>query len=142
MAERVAIYLDRERPSARALAGYFAEVFAELDARPRTMLVYVHAANEAGAEVRVEIEKGEPVFRVEGSRAAHAHYRGRWLAEHPSPLVFSRRAATKLLLTPTSGNRVKVRRANLLDSLWHGRLGKWYNTLKRKRRNEDGYRLP
>lgn len=115
--ERAAIYLDPAAPEARRLRDAFAEILAALDECPRPLLVTVYAANARRARVSVEIEKGEPVFRVEGGRAARAAFRGRWLAEHPSPLVFSSKKGTRLVLTPTTGNRVKVRRATVLDRL-------------------------
>ncbi len=110
--ERVHIRLDPDNPSPRQLMGYFAEVFAALDAMPRPLHVEVETANAAGANAAIDFERGEPVFRIEGRGAAHANFRRRWIAEHPVPLLLSRRGKTHLTFIPTTGNRVKVRRAS------------------------------
>lgn len=115
--EKVTIRIDNDDPSPGELKGYFAEVFASLDAEPRELLVKVYTANDRNAQVSVSIVKGEPVFEIEGRSPARANYRGRWLAEHPSPLVFSP-LGTKLVLSPTTGNRVIVRRPTLLERLF------------------------
>ena len=106
--ERVHIRLDPNDPSPRKLMGYFAEVFAALDAAPRPLRLEVVVVNRENACVTIDFEKGEPVFRVKGRTAAHANFRHRWLAEHPVPLQLSPRGKTNLIFTPTTGNRVKV----------------------------------
>lgn len=101
------------RPSAehanpRGVCGFFAEVFAALDAKPRTVAVEIDFSEAYVAEpVVLDLEKGEPVFRQDGSDAAHGKFRGRWLAEHDVPLAMSLKS-TKFVLTPTDGSRVKV----------------------------------
>lgn len=107
--ERVSIRLDPDDPSPRRLMGCFAEVFAALDAVPRPLRVEVEVGVWVNAAI--DIEKGEPVFRIEGRNAAHSNFRHRWLAEHPVPLSLSRRGKTRLVFIPTTGNRVKIRRA-------------------------------
>ena len=109
--ERVVVRVDEDDPSPRELMGYFAELFREMDARPREMLVTVWTKNDRGARFAIDLEKGEPVFRREGMNAAHASFRGRYLAEHEIPLALSLNRATKLEFIPTTGNRVKVRKA-------------------------------
>lgn len=115
--EHVTIRIDSDDPSPNELKGYFAEVFASLDADPRDLLVTVRTANDRGAAVSVSMSGGEPVFRIEGHAPVAASFRGRWLAEHPSPLVFSP-YGTRLVLSPTSGNRVTVRRPTLFERLF------------------------
>ena len=110
MMERVHIWLDPDDPSPRRLMGYFAEVFAALDAAPRPFHVEIESADGAGSDAAIDFEQGEPVFRVEGRNAVHANFRRRWIAEHPVPLRLSRRGKTHLAFIPTTGNRVKVRR--------------------------------
>ena len=99
---------DRADPHPAELKAYMAQVFASLDERPRALDLEIDAANERGASVSIDLSEGEPVFCVEGHRAVRADFRGRWLAEHPVPLVL-RRGRCRLVLEPTSGNRVRVR---------------------------------
>ncbi|MBR1920909.1 MAG: hypothetical protein IJ829_02755 [Kiritimatiellae bacterium] len=80
---------------------FFAEVFAELDARPRKMKVKVF-----GDGLVVDMREGNPVFSASGE-TARADYRRRWIAEHPVPVTLGR--ASVFTFVPTSGNRVKVR---------------------------------
>ena len=115
--EHVTIRIDSDDPSPNELKGYFAEVFSSLDAEPRDLLATIRTANDRGASVSVSMEEGEPVFEIEGRTPVKANFRGRWLAEHPSPMVFSP-LGTKLVLSPTGGNRVIVRRPTLLERLF------------------------
>ena len=78
---------------------FFAEVFAALDATPRTMKVKVF-----GEGLTVDLVDGDPVFKTVGG-SAKADFRLRWLAEHPVPLTLGK----KSVFTLTTGNRVKVR---------------------------------
>ena len=116
--ERLAIRIDRTDPDARALRGYFAEVFASLDAQPRRVELSVDAANDSRARVEIDCLGGDVVFRVEGRPEARTSFRGRWLAEHPVPLTFPASGRCHLILTPTTGNRVKVRCATVLERLF------------------------
>jgi len=112
--ERATVRIDPFDPSPGFLRDCFAAVFASLDERPRPLAVDVYAENEEGLSVSVDIVGGNPVFAMEGQPPAAADFRRRWLAEHPAPLVFRRRGATRLLMMPTTGNRVKVRLRGLL----------------------------
>ncbi len=115
--ERVRIYLNREDPTPGEFKSCMAEVFASLDENPRRLLLFIDAGNEKGAEVSIDLTDGEPVFRVEGRRSAHASFRGRWLAEHPVPLVL-RKGRVRLVLEPTTGNRVRVRFPTLAERIF------------------------
>ena len=106
--ERVVVRVDGDDPSPRELMGYFAELFREMDARPREMLVTVWTKNDRGARFTIDLEAGEPVFRREGMNAAHAAFRGRYLAEHPVPYTLPLHRAARFILRPASGNRVRV----------------------------------
>jgi hypothetical protein len=108
-AERATIRIDPCDPSPEFLRRCFAEVFASLDANPRLLIVDVYAECESLSEVVVTMVDGNPVFIIDGNGVTCADFRRRWLAEHPVPLVFRRRGVTRLLMSPTSGNRVKVR---------------------------------
>ena len=110
--ERVSVHLDFDNPSPAALRECFCEIMRNLDAMPRAILATVRTANALKADVSLEMDGGEPVFRVEGRNASKANFGGRWLAEHPSPLRFSPRG-TRLVMLPTTGNRVKVRLSRL-----------------------------
>ena len=66
--EHVTIRTDRDDPSPGELKGYFAEVFADLDANPRRLMVAVDVHNDRGALASIAFEDGEPVFRIEGRR--------------------------------------------------------------------------
>ena len=106
--ERVSIYLDREDPMPAEFKACIAKVFSSLDEKPRRLFLLIDARNRKGAGVSVDFVDGEPVFMVEGRRAVHASLRKRWLAEHVVPLVLHGGIA-RLVLEPTSGNRVRVR---------------------------------
>ena len=115
--ERVTIRIDPDDPSPHELKGYFAEVFASLDAFPRTLFATIYTANDRDAAVSINMESGEPVFRIEGQPPTRADFRGRWLALHPSPFIFPPSGA-RLVLSSTTGNRVIVRPPTLLERLF------------------------
>ena len=116
--ERAKIVLDWDGPSPASLKGYFADIFSELDARPRPLMVSVTAFNERHMPVSIAFEDGEPVFRIKGHPDARADFRGRWLPEHPVPLRLPEYGTRKLVLTPTDGNRVKVRLATFWERIF------------------------
>ncbi len=115
--ERVGIYLDRKDPMPAELKAYMAQVFASLDEKPRKIFLEIDAKGEKEADVSIDLVDGEPVFSVEGHRSVRGSYRGRWLAEHPVPLVL-RKGRTRLVLEPTTGNRVRVRLPSLFERLF------------------------
>lgn len=115
--EHVTIRIDNDDPSPGELKGYFAEVFASLDENPRELLVNVITANDRNARASVAIVEGEPEFAIEGRRPVRAKFSGRWLAQHPSPLVFSH-WGSKLVFSPTTANRVIVRAPTFLERLF------------------------
>jgi len=80
---------------------FFAEVFAALDATPRTMKVKVF-----GEGLTIDLVNGNPVFKTSDG-SAKADFRLRWLAEHPVPLTLGKMSV--FTFAPTTGNRVKVR---------------------------------
>jgi len=113
-----------EHANPRGVCGFFAEVFAALDAKPRLVEVEIDFSEAfIDTPIAVDFEKGEPVFRQEGCNAAHGKFRGRWLAEHDVPLTLSLRS-TKFELVPTNDNRIRVRTVprgwlkRLLKPLW------------------------
>ncbi len=116
--DRIKLVLDWDDPAPGALKGYFAEIFASLDAQPRPLLVTVKAHNDRGARVSVAFKDGNPVFRIEGRKDVPADFRGRWLPEHPVPFYFPEYGTCTLALIPTTGNRVKVRPATLWERLF------------------------
>ena len=74
-----------------------------------TAVIQVGSAGDGGAAI--SLVDGEPVFIIDGKGVANADFHKRWIAEHPVPLVLRRGGATRLIMEPTVGNRVKVRRA-------------------------------
>ena len=80
---------------------FFAEVFAALDATPRTTKVKVF-----GEGLTIDLVDGNPVFKTAGG-SVKANFRLRWLAEHPVPVELGRNSV--FTFVPTTGNRVKVR---------------------------------
>lgn len=115
--EKVTIRINPANPSPDELREYFAEVFASLDEHPRTLIANIHTANDANAKFSISIAKGEPVFELEGCPPAHGYFRGRWLAQHPSPLVFHR-DPIRLVFAPTTGNRVIVRQPSFFERMF------------------------
>ena len=83
--------------------GFFAAVFADLDANPRRSGVKF-----AAEDLMIEVVNGNPVFIV-GEKSSAADFRGRWLPEHPVPLRFGGKKIHTLHFVPTTGNRLKVR---------------------------------
>ena len=92
----------------RAFRGFFADVFARLDAVPKRSVVKLL---EGG--VTVDLVGGEPCFSAPDGTRAQANFRGRWIAEHPVPLVLH--AGDRLTFVPASGGRVKVRRSTVWE---------------------------
>ncbi len=91
--------------TAEKLKAFFASIFADLDANPRRLKVKL-VLEDAPAPCRLDLKNGEPLFYV-GDECARAHFRHRWIAEHPVPLNLL--SGLKLTFSSTRGNRVKVR---------------------------------
>ena len=119
--ECATIAADPENPTTRELSRYAAELFASLDERPRRLYVRFDVRGASAAEVSIDMEDGEPVFRIGGQRPAKCALARRWLAEHPVPLVL-RGGCAALVMEPTGGNRVRVRLPTLVERLIHGVL--------------------
>ena len=73
--ERASVVIDPGDPSCRMLKVYIAKVFAELDARPRKLLLTLDVRNDRKAVFTVDYEKGEPVFAVDGGDSVRASFR-------------------------------------------------------------------
>ena len=114
--ERATIAADPVNPTTRELSRYAAELFASLDERPRSLYVRFDVRGASAAEVSIDMQDGEPVFRIGGQRPAKCVLARRWLAEHPVPLVL-RGGCAALVMEPTGGNRVRVRLPTLLERL-------------------------
>jgi len=114
--ERASITADPENPSPHELRRYLADVFASLDERPRRLYLEIDVRGAGAAQVSLDLEDGEPVFRIEGQKPAKCRLGRRYLAEHPVPLVL-RGGCAALVMEPVSGNRVRVRRATLFQTL-------------------------
>lgn len=108
--ELATVRIDPYNPSPEFLRDCFAEIFASLDERPRRLRVDVYAGSASRSETVMTMVEGNPVFVIDGNGVMCANFRRRWLAEHPVPLVFGQDKPTKLVMIPTTGNRVKVRR--------------------------------
>ena len=109
--EHVTIRIERDNPSPQRLVGYFAEVFAAMDEYPRQMQVEVRVENEEGLDFELDLEEGEIVVRAQGKNAARGKMGGRYLAEHPVPIILKSAKPTRFVFEPTTGGRVKVRLA-------------------------------
>ena len=116
--ERASITADPDSPSPHELRHYLAEVFASLDERPRKLYLTIDARGAGAAEVSMDLEDGEPVFRIEGQKPAKCRLRRRYFAEHPVPLVL-RGGCAAFVLEPTTGNRVRVRMPTLFERIFH-----------------------
>jgi hypothetical protein len=90
---------------------FFAGIFSEMDARPRRFGMKIRAEG-----LTVDLDEGLTVFKVDGGGETKADFGRRWLAEHPLPLKFGRKTAY-LTFEPAGGNRVRVRKASLLERL-------------------------
>lgn len=101
------------RAAPDAIGSFLAEVFADLDARPRPLDLELDFSQAPGSR-SLDLKDGEVVLRSPGVAFA-VLLRRRWLAEHPVPLPLRRR--TRLRLVPTDGNRIRVRRPAFLFPL-------------------------
>ena len=101
--ERARLRPDAATVDPPRLVALFAEAFAALDERPRPVELTLELGGAEGFSL--DFEDGEPVFLRCGERAV-ASFRRRWLAAHPVPVGLGR--ATRFLMTPAGGNRVKV----------------------------------
>ena len=115
---RVLISVDTDDPSPAELKGYFLEVFNSIDAAPRKLFVSVVTENDRDAAASVDFEDGEPVFRVEGRKPFKGSFSKRWIPDHPVPLRFRRRGATRLVLEPADGGRIRVRKPTILERIF------------------------
>ena len=116
--ERASITADPVNPSPQELRRYLADVFASLDERPRCLYLTIDVRGAGAAEVSLDLEDGEPVFRIEGQKPAKCKLGRRYLAEHPVPLVLNGGLAA-FVLEPVSGNRVRVSSPTFLQRLLH-----------------------
>ena len=115
--ERVSVTMPRREPSCEALRRYLAEVFASLDERPRQILVTLDVRNDAGVRFAIDFFRGEVLLRSHGASVA-VQLRNRYIPEHPVPLGLPASGVAKFVMTPTSGNRVRVRRANFFERIF------------------------
>jgi hypothetical protein len=90
---------------------FFADVFSEMDARPRKFGMKIRAEG-----LTVDFADGLAEFKVAGGGAVKADFGRRWLAEHPVPLTFGGRTVY-LTFEPAGGNRVRVRKASFGERL-------------------------
>lgn len=115
--ERASITMDRREPSCEALRRYLAEIFASLDECPRRLLLILDVRNDAGVRFSIDFLRGELFLRA-GAAGVSVPLRNRYIPEHPVPLELPVSGVEKFVMTPTSGNRVRVRRANLFERIF------------------------
>ena len=115
--ERVSVTMPRREPSCEALRRYLAEVFASLDERPRQILVTLDVRNDAGVKFAIDFLRGE-LSLCAGAASFPVPLRKRYIPEHPVPFELPVSGVTKFVMTPTSGNRVRVRRANFFERIF------------------------
>ena len=115
--ERVSVTVNRREPSCEALRQYFAEVFSSLDERPRQILVTLDVRNDAGVKFAIDFLRGELSFCA-GAASLQVPLRKRYIPEHPVPLDLPVSGVAKFVMTPASGNRVRVRRANFFERIF------------------------
>ena len=113
--DRASIRLNWDKPSPEEFRSCLAKVFASLDERPRKLTATIDTRNRAGAVFSIDIEKGEPVFVKDGKDAVKGNFRGRWIAEHPVPLLLPNNGRMKLVFEPADANRVRVRMPKLTE---------------------------
>ena len=115
--ERVSVTVNRREPSCEALRHYFAEVFSSLDERPRQILVTLDVRNDAGVKFAIDFLRGE-LSLCASAASFPVPLRKRYIPEHPVPFELPVSGVTKFVMTPTSGNRVRVRRANFFERIF------------------------
>ena len=104
--ERVRIAVDPVDPRPADIAGYFAEVARSLDERPRRLRLEICGRNDDNRSISFSLESDRGLrIDVAGRRAHRFGLRGRWIADHPSPLSL-RRAV--LYIEPVDANRFRV----------------------------------
>ena len=91
--------------SAAKIASFFEELFAILGERPRETALDVELPRDG--EYQLRIDGGRLVFLGPSGDEAVLDLKGRYLAEHPLPVVFSRK--TSFTIAPAAGGRFKVK---------------------------------
>lgn len=110
--------VDRGEPDLpEFVARAWATVAQSLDERPRRLCAVVDPQGEVGRNVAMDWEgDGRIAIRVDGAPAKRMDLRGRWIPDHPVPLLltragrFFRRRHRKLRLffAPADANRFRV----------------------------------
>lgn len=105
--ERVLLRVDPDSPVASDIAGYFREIAVSLDERPRRLRLVLDGRNNAGKRVALDFGKKGNMAVFAGDGEAFFSLRGRWIPDHPLPLVFSSKTKT-LFVAPVDANRFRV----------------------------------
>lgn len=115
--EPVRVVFDVEQRCPEFVARIWATVAQSLDERPRRLRAVVEPCGEVGRNVAMDWERdGRIAIRVDGAPVKRMDLRGRWIPDHPVPLlltrtgIFRRRRHRKRLLffAPVDANRFRV----------------------------------
>ena len=102
----VRVTVDPDDPRPAAIAGYLAQIAQRLDERPERMRVVFDGRNRAHLAITLDLAPDRALrVGVEGRRARALDLRGRWLADHPTPLDLRR---ATLYVEPVEANRFRV----------------------------------
>lgn len=113
--EPVRVVFDVGHCKADFIADCWASVARSLDERPRRLRVSVEPCGEVGRNVVMDWERdGRIAIRLDGSPVKRMDLRGRWIPDHPVPLLltpaglFRRHRKLRLFFTPVDANRFRV----------------------------------
>lgn len=114
----VAFDVDRREPELPEFVAHaWAAVAQSLDGRPRRLRAVVDPHGEVGRKVVMDWEgDGRIAIRVDGEPAKRMDLRGRWIPDHPVPLLLTRAGRVfrrrhrklRLFFTPVDANRFRV----------------------------------
>lgn len=107
--EKAQFRFDPLKPSASLLRDSI-EILAErIESRRRNVRLDVFADNDQGLSATIDIANdGEVVCSIPGQVRRKTSFGGRWIADHPLPLVLRPGGKTVLFVSPALGGRFRV----------------------------------
>lgn len=105
----VRIVVDPENPDPNEFASYLAQVASRLDEHPERMRIVIETSNVYNKAFRVDWGRNrEMSVELEKTTSAALNLRGRWIPDHPVPLVLKPHGRCILYVDPVDANRFRV----------------------------------
>lgn len=107
--EKAQFRFDTDKPSAALLRDSIEILGDRIESRRRNIRLEVFADNEQGLSASIDIASdGEVVCSIPGQPRRKTSFGGRWIADHPLPLVLRPGVKTVLFVSPALGGRFRV----------------------------------